>query len=330
MAELAIRPTGKKLDGKVNYDAWANLMESDLRGQGLWRYCGAQEKDMRAAPTKLLTETDDQFEDRKDLHDGRIHKARAHLMLNCNQHIVEKCVPFKSAKDVWNHLAQYKPSGLSYEFSVYLEFENLRFDGKNLESFIDNYRGKLEQLKPTSLKISETQALFRFLVLLESYFPQFTATIRQQLRDRLANTPISANTLDRCITNLLDEDLAVVNAGSSSALIARGGTGLGRQPTQQRQPTRQNSGKHYTHCDKDGHVETDCFTKFPEKKVALDKKRKARKEEKADKGKDSKTEPQSHSNFHTAVASPSALPPAAPHQFGPPRMFMAATDSSSD
>jgi hypothetical protein len=270
---------------------------------------------MRIAPIKRTTETDDEFEDRKDVHNSRIHKARAYLMLNCEQHIVEKCIPFDTAQAVWDHLALYKPTGQAYEFSVYLEWENLRYDGKDLETFVDNYRGKLQQLKSTTLKISDSQALYRLLILVEPFFQQFAATIRHQLRQE------QAVTITDCIASLLDEYTAQMNASNSTAMIARGGTGLGsqqQQPTQQQRQRLTGARWHCTYCDKDGHSETRCYDKHPELKAANKKKNR----DSADRKR--KPEGESHTSFHTEASKPT-VPPAAPHDFGPSRSFMAST-----
>ncbi|SMR62312.1 unnamed protein product [Zymoseptoria tritici ST99CH_1E4] len=191
----------EKLKGKENYTSWASRMKSDLIGQQLWRYV----EDPRPRPTRhpktadAPAEADEAFEDRIEKYDSRVHRARTSILDCCSDTIAEQCVDaYDTAALLWNHLKQYGKQGASHEHAVYLEWDTLHYNGKDLETFVELYRSRLAKLnKIEDFKVSPKH---------------------EQRKDEVSGK--SKMTLDQCITDLLDEHTAQVNEGISQAMMA--------------------------------------------------------------------------------------------------------------
>ena len=320
----------EKLKGHDNYLNWVDLVRSELKGAGLWWHSGSITQ--RKRPVKLRLESDDDYVDKIESFETKVHQARALILRYVDPTIAHDCRPHESANDVWKYLeAQYKPSGLAYEYSKYQVWSNHHFDGNDIERFCTEYVRNLQDLSDTTLKISASLRVFRFLEEVEAFYPAFCATKRQE--QRLQKDVLTDDHLTLLIRQLLDEHRAVVNAANSTALLSFRGkpASSASTPPSSRLPS---AAKLCAHCKKSGHLEPDCFQKHPEKKIEMERKRKAKKDaEKAKKtAEKNEAQPQSHNNFNTAVATASpagSLPPADPHVFGAQRMFMAQVNSSS-
>lgn len=341
MADITVRPATarEKLNGKENYKTWSARMKSDLQGQALWRYTDAES--LRAPPVKreaalgaagapaVAAESDDDYEDRVDRYDAKVHKSRTYILDNCDSWIADQCAEaYDTAAALWTHLNdQYGKQGMSQEYSTYLEWAQLQYDGRDLERFCERYRSKLLKLnKIDDFKVSEKHSLFCFLSLIGEYFPQFTANMRQDMRKTEAGGGTAkAMTLTQCITDLLDENTAQTNEGTSSAaLVAARKANNTPNPTRA-VPTRVDARAQLkcTHCGKTRHVEAECHTKYPEKKAAFEKML-------ADKKELKKQQALLKSAPKTFVANTTTtpLPPSAQYDFTTgARMLMATTIS---
>lgn len=151
--------------------------------------------------------------------------------------------------------------------------------------------------------------MFVFLLLIGEYFPQFIANIRQEIRNTEAVGVTSGLTLTKCITDLLDENTAQTNEGSSSAvLIAIRKTAL---PKPAQVDDRANMKCIY--CRKTRYLEHECYVKHPEKKAAFDK---MLAEKKALKKQQALLKATPSAFVATATTTTPPLPPSALYKFG--------------
>lgn len=172
-------------------------MKSDLIGQALQRYTDSGSLRARlvrqqAVVANTITgiaatavETDDAFEDRVDKYNAKVHKSRTYILDNCDAQIVDYYTKaYDTATVLQDYLLdQFGKAGMSQEYSIYLEQDQITYDGRDLEKFYEQYRSKLLKLnKIEDFKVSNKYGLFRFLSLIREYFLQFIANIRQDIR----------------------------------------------------------------------------------------------------------------------------------------------------
>lgn len=90
---------------------------------------------------------------------------------------------------------------MSQEYLTYLEWDQITYDGRDLEKFCELYRSKLIKLnKIEDFKVSKKYGLFRFLSLVREYFLQFTANMRQEIRKNENSTVKGATTILMTLT----------------------------------------------------------------------------------------------------------------------------------
>lgn len=225
---------------------------------------------------------------------------------------------------------------MSQEYSTYLEFTQLKYDGRDLPKFCELYYSKLLKVnKIEDFKVSDKQGLFCFLSLIGEYFLQFTANVRQDIRKREAITASvrpPAITLSQYITDLLDENTAQTNKGTNSAalLAAQRQAASSVHPNTARRLRAANARNNMkcSHCGKTRHKEPECHTKYPHLRAAFEKKmaeNKAAKELKKQQDRLKETPTALAATAPTGLTA-TVLPLSTPYDFGSrARQCMATT-----
>lgn len=194
-------------------------MKSDLIRQALQRYIDTatlrvplvRRATVSTGVSTVAGETDNKYEDRVDRHNAKVYKSRTLILDNCNRQITKQYAEaYDTAQALQTYLeSQFGKQGMLQEYLTYLEQAQLQYNGRDLEKFYEIYRGKLLKVNQIpDFKISNKYGLFVFLLLISEYFPQFTANIRQEIRNTEAVGVTSGLILTKCITDLLDENTA--------------------------------------------------------------------------------------------------------------------------
>ncbi|KJX96493.1 hypothetical protein TI39_contig620g00002 [Zymoseptoria brevis] len=148
---------------------------------------------------------------------------------------------------------------------------------------------------------SDKLCLFYLLSIIGEHFPHFVAGIRAE--ERLGETTGKATTpaLNQCLDALVDESKAQANATHEAAMLAGRPQQQTQQQAQSQQPRRVPpvpNGKHCTLCNKERHLESECYAKHPHLKAEHDAKIKALKAAKQA-AKAQEPTGQSHAGFNT-------------------------------
>lgn len=222
------------------------------------------------------------FEDRVDAYDAKVQKSRTYILDSCDIQIADQYVEtYDTVVSLQSYLNdQYSTQGMSQEYSTYLEFTQLKYDGRDLPKFCELYYSKLLKVnKIKDFKVSDKQSLFCFLSLIGEYFLQFIANVRQDIRKREAITtsvrPLPIILL-QYITDLLDENTAQTNKGTNLAVLLA----AQRQATSSVYPNTirrlrvanaRNNIK-CLHCGKTRYKEPECYTKYLYLRATFEKK----------------------------------------------------------
>lgn len=200
---------GFKLKGKDNYPQFVDRAEGSLKSAALWRYVIGT----RPRPsTTTIGETAEQLEDRQDAWDAKDQQARTFLYVHCANDIQVSLIGTTTAAAVWEKLKTYSTSGLASEYSAYLEWNTMYYDGTNVETFVTQYTLRWQSLKGGYLAVSETQAVYHLLMIIEGIpaLQNFASSKRNILRETAPPTlgqplPEPPLKLHKLIANLLDE-----------------------------------------------------------------------------------------------------------------------------
>jgi hypothetical protein len=91
-------------------------------------------------PVKKTNEDEDDYQDRVDIHNGKMAKAFTCIFVNLSTEIQEACMHIANASELWNWIkAKYGQSTVSEEYQLYLNWENLTFDGGSVHAFGTSY-----------------------------------------------------------------------------------------------------------------------------------------------------------------------------------------------
>lgn len=159
-------------------------MKSDLIRQALQRYTDKATLRQRPIQTRAIiatigaaaapTKSDDDYKDRLDKYNTKVHKSRTLILDNCNSQIAEQYVEaYDTAEVLQTYLErQFSKQGISQEYLIYLEQAQLQYNRRDLEKFYELYCSKLLKVNQIpNFKVSDKYGLFNFLSLIGEYFP---------------------------------------------------------------------------------------------------------------------------------------------------------------
>ncbi|KJX98055.1 gag-pol polyprotein [Zymoseptoria brevis] len=254
--------TDKKVEwlkGQENHKVWSIKIKALLQGEGLWTYLTGERK----APIKKKDEDDEDFLDRTDKYKMNLQKARGVLIQSVSKDIAMDLEHFTSAKEAWDHLeAKYKPSGMAYQFSKYQEWQQLSFDGKNIDHFASAYKSACTNMKEAKLEVDEAIQLYQFITLVSPYYNAFTTNLRERMRN--AKDKETLPKLDDVIAGLLDEQRA--QSSIDSANFIRSKNQNGSKPLAKPSNSNNKDSKKCTHCGSTWHNADKCRHLHPEQR----------------------------------------------------------------
>jgi hypothetical protein len=132
---------GIKLKTKGDYPRWAKLQEGLLEGEALKRYAIEElDSPLRTRPIKKSAEDEDDYQDRLDIHNGKMAKAFTCIFINLSTEIQEACMHITTASELWTWIKnKFGQSTVSEEYQLYLDWENYHFDGGSVHTFGTGY-----------------------------------------------------------------------------------------------------------------------------------------------------------------------------------------------
>ena len=213
-----------KLEGKKNYSNWSSLLRLYLLGRNEWKYVEG------SASTK-------QEDEAWEVCAARVSSL---ILMCCNQPIQRVCASINTPKEIWVYLKKnYGETGRALEMTTYQTWMTLEYDGKSLQTFLEQYQQCLFDLDSLGIQLDEKLRVYELIRRVDSHFPLWTQVQRSEIRSK--DGPLKIEDL---IESLQEQHQALTH----SAHVAK-------------QSTR----KKVTclHCKKPNHTEATCYQKHP-------------------------------------------------------------------
>jgi hypothetical protein len=272
-----------KLKGRENYPAWAQQVQYHLREVRAWDIVQGRElapklvnrvngKDVAQAHTDELGNITkcysdmDKHEEKYADWDARGSRAARVIMTAVTPEICQELVGIEGASAIWTHLKKYEGSGPAQRMEAYSHWRSLQFDGKDIEAFTSQYTHALRRLKAFRMTMDTELKVYEFIDKVAPFYMEWANITRASLRlipvDNGKLTESKLPTLDNLIADLLDHDKELKRTEKVNLTLGRRGVGHTSYGSSQ----QSSNGKHCSHCNRDGHIEKDCWQKHPEKR----------------------------------------------------------------
>jgi hypothetical protein len=281
-SDLASTSSGKlmKLKGRENYPAWAQQVQYHLREVRAWDIVQGSElapklvdrvegkevaearKDEYGNVTKCYSDMDKHEEKYADW-DARGSRAARVIMTATTPEICQELVGIQGAQAMWSHLKKYEGSGPAQRMEAYSHWRSLQYDGKDIEAFTSQYTTALRRLEAFKLTMDAELKVYEFIDRVAPFYMEWANITRASLRllpiDHGKLTESKLPTLDGLIADLLDHDKELKRTEKVNLT-------LGRRNTSDQAINIGGNGKNCPHCNRSGHVEKDCWKRYPEKR----------------------------------------------------------------
>lgn len=294
-SDLGGSSSGKlmKLKGRENYPAWAQQVQYHIREVRAWDIIQGHElapelvdrvegkdvaearRDEHGNVTKCYSNIDKHEEKYADW-DARGSRAARVIMTAVTPEICQELVGIEGAKAMWSHLKKYEGSGPAQRMEAYSHWRSLQYDGKDIEAFTSQYTHALRRLEAFKLTMDAELKVYEFIDRVAPFYMEWANITRASLRLLPIHngklTELKLPSLDGLIADLLDHDKELKRTEKVNLTF-------GKRESSGQTSTRGN--KHCSHCNRDGHIDKECWRKHPEKRPRLGEKKKRTHENKA-------------------------------------------------
>ena len=148
-----------KLEGKKNYSNWSSLLRLYLLGRNEWKYVEG------SASTK-------QEDEAWEVCAARVSSL---ILMCCNQPIQRVCARINTPKEIWVYLKKnYGETGRALEMTTYQTWMTLEYDGKSLQTFLEQYQQCLFDLDSLGIQLDEKLRVYELIRRVDSHFPLWT------------------------------------------------------------------------------------------------------------------------------------------------------------
>jgi hypothetical protein len=187
----------------------------------------------------------------------------------------------EDAAQAWTLLQnRYEGKGFFLIDQHYHEFKALSYDkSKDIATFNALFKDLKAKIDDAGMKLPPAFYVINYLSWVGPSYPTWAERARSLLRRSGTQRMPSEQDLDDMLSDLVDENRSLSAQQDSGTGISMYGNKpqnrKGNAKKQQNGQKKQGSDRHCNHCDKNGHLEQDCYIKHPEKKEEYIKQRKA-------------------------------------------------------
>ena len=148
-------------------------MRNYLLGRGLWEFTQGTAKAPETESKQELEAFTRQF-----------YQTNSILVGSCSREIVLGLEWSMDPRATWTHLEkQYQPLGKLQRLEAYMDFRNLRYDGKDLTTFCQEYQGKLQRCRQLGITQDEDLVIYPFIQEITPYFEAYAVCLRTRTPD---------------------------------------------------------------------------------------------------------------------------------------------------
>jgi hypothetical protein len=167
---------------------------------------------------------------------------------------------------MWSYLKKYEGSGPAQRMEAYSYWRSLQFDRKDIEAFTSQYTHALRRLEAFRMTMDAELKVYEFIDKVAPFYMEWANITRASLRlipvDKGKLTESKLPTLDSLIADLLDHDKELKRTEKVNLTLGRRSVSHTSYGSSQ----QSSKSKHCSHCERDGHIEKDCWQKHPEKR----------------------------------------------------------------
>ena len=193
----------QRLTGQPTYDLWSVQIKAVLMSKGVWEHVQGSVIE----PIQDPDESSAAFRARQNLHQLAASKASGILQQSLSKSIVMGIRTITDAHQIWHALrTKYEPTGLAHALTLFQAWEQLRYNGTNLEAFSEKYTQACDRLAETALDVSAAVKMYRFVTIMTPWFGPFTSDLRAAFRKKTDVSQLPS--LATVIAGLMDEQHA--------------------------------------------------------------------------------------------------------------------------
>ena len=265
----------------TNYATWATKMEMLLIRERLWAIVAERrprpQPSGAAGPATRNTGRDAGNDEEIAKWEDDAERATSTIFLHLDERAEKHVQSLREPVAIWKKLKDiYERRGFSARFYLWQKLFTLQIadyrknngDDKAMELYIDAFRSHCQQLRSSGAEISNEIEASVLLNGLDNGFESFLIATTQAFRQN-DDAEIDVENLIMQLTDETRRRTEMRNGSSSGNNSASTPTGLHHSDAlvaSGRGRGKRGRDESCNHCKKPGHVQDDCWTKYPEKK----------------------------------------------------------------
>ena len=137
---------------------------------------------------------------------GRFYQTNSIPIGSCSRDITRNLNWSADPHATWKHLEQQcQALGISQRFEAYMEFLNLRHDGKDITTFCQQYQVKLQRGRQLGIPHDDDLVLYPFIQEITPYFEAYAVLLGTQMGSHTGQKGTTQFTLDPIVSRVLKE-----------------------------------------------------------------------------------------------------------------------------
>ena len=202
-----------------------------------------------------------------DFFNRRFYQTNSILVGSCSRDITLSLEWSTDPHATWNYLEnQYQPLGISQRYEAFMDFMDLRYDGKNITTYCQQYQVRLQRCRQLDIALDNDLMMYPFIREITPYFEGYAVLLRTQMDNHTGKKGTAPFTLDQIVSRVLHETRqqnTVYNTRTGKDKSTNASKDHNAKGGKQNSNDKRNAT--CSHCDITGHSHTDCFHLHPNK-----------------------------------------------------------------
>ena len=117
-----------------------------------------------------------------DFFNRRFYQTNSILVGSCSRDITLSLEWSTDPHATWNYLEnQYQPLGISQRYEAFMDFMDLRYDGKNITTYCQQYQVRLQRCRQLDIALDNDLMMYPFIREITPYFEGYAVLLRTQM-----------------------------------------------------------------------------------------------------------------------------------------------------